>query len=163
MALNFPDAPVANQVFTVGNASWIWDTVKWVASSTAQVIPYTSLPAEVQQIPIAFPIAGKPAANGTVNVPTVMALTIATSLAGTIGGAITAATAAAAFTLNKITVAGVTTALGTITAPAGAKSGFTLSGAGGSLAIGDLLQLVAPGTQDSTLADLGITVMALRV
>jgi hypothetical protein len=53
--------------------------------------------------------------------------------------------------------------LGTITAPAGAKSGFTLAGAGGSLAIGDILQLVAPGTQDSTLADLGITVMAMRV
>jgi hypothetical protein len=39
MALNFPDAPTANQVFTVGNASWIWDTVKWVASTMASPLP----------------------------------------------------------------------------------------------------------------------------
>jgi hypothetical protein len=39
MALNFPDAPTANQVFTVGNASWIWDTVKWVASTMSSPLP----------------------------------------------------------------------------------------------------------------------------
>jgi hypothetical protein len=39
MALNFPDAPTANQVYTVGNATWIWDTVKWVASTMASPLP----------------------------------------------------------------------------------------------------------------------------
>jgi microcystin-dependent protein len=39
MALNFPDAPTANQVFTAGNASWIWDTAKWVASTMASPLP----------------------------------------------------------------------------------------------------------------------------
>jgi hypothetical protein len=110
---------------------------------------------------IAFPFAGKPA-QATI-VPMSIPITIPSGLAGTVGYANTPATALTTFTLNKLSTAGATTVLGTIAAPIGAKTGFQVSGAGGSLAVGDALQLVMPGTQDATLADMGITVLANKV
>jgi hypothetical protein len=158
MAIDFPNSPTLNQQFKSAGLTWTWDGAKWTAT-TQGTIGYPQLPPEVQQIPIAFPFAGKPPAGGLVNVPMSMSLTIAAALAGSAGFAVTAATASAAFTLNKIS-GGSTTALGTIT-----FSGTTpaFAGAGGALAAGDTLQIVAPATQDTTLADLGVTILAMRV
>jgi hypothetical protein len=129
---------------------------------TAALQAATKQYVDSRPITIAFPFAGKPAAGAMVVAPMAIPIVVPSGLASTKGYAMTAAAASAAFTLNKITAAGVSTALGTITAPAGAKSGFTLSGAGGTLAAGDSLQLVAPGTQDTALADLGITLLVNR-
>ena len=159
MALDFPNSPTQGQTFTsAAGSSWQWDGVKWQPVGSGAV-GYPNLPAAVQQSPVTFPFAGKPAAAARVNVPIAMAVTIAANLVGTVAYATTATTAAATFTINKIS-GGSTTALGTVVVnPTGAP---TLAGAGGSLAVGDTLQCVSPGTQDSTLADVGLTIMTMR-
>lgn len=145
--LDFPNTPAVNDVFMF----WQWDGVKWPAapSSTGANVPVT------------FPWIGKPPAGAKVNVPVPIALTIAPGLVGTTVFASSLAGAGAIFTINKVS-GGTTTALGTVTILPTGPTSCTLAGAGGSLAIGDDLQVIAPAIQDANLADCGVTLLLTR-
>ena len=102
---------------------------------------------------LALSITGKPAANAYVlNFCVVNAFSLPAGLTGSVAKSNSAATASATFTIYKN---GFTA--GTIVFAAGSSTGaFTFSSAQ-SFAAGDFIQIIAPSTQDSTLANIGFT------
>jgi predicted phage tail protein len=74
----------------------------------------------------------------------------------------TRATSNAAFTLNRIVNGTTVTPIGAVTITPASNTSATLTGAGGTLAVGDVLQLIAPA-QDATLSDVGITLLCSRI
>jgi len=76
MAIDFPNSPTTGQIFQGPHGTFIWDGAKWApVTSGAPTIPYSSLPAEVQQLPIAFPYSDKPNAGQIICIPMAVALT----------------------------------------------------------------------------------------
>ena len=126
-------------------------------------VPWAQMKPEAQNLPIGFVMAGLPGANQVANLPMVMQITVPASLAGTMVYCGTPPTANATFTLSKIS-GGAATVIGTVTITAGSNTAATFSNqALTTLQAGDILQLAAPGLQDQTLADVGITVLTAKV
>ena len=149
---DFPASPSVGQQVTNGGAVYQWQGTKW---TVAPATP-TSTP-----LPIAFTYNGKPGLSQSINVPMTVAATVPANLAGSAVYDEVQATANAVFAINRIS-GGTTTALGTVTITPTSHTSCTLAGAGGTLAIGDVLQCDAPTPQDGTLAEVGITIMTTR-
>ena len=146
-------APANNQVLVYNSG-----TGKW----TNQALAYAQFPTEVQSLPLSFILPGKPNASQIYNLVMGMAVTVPANLAGSVSYVGTIATASAAFTINKIS-GGTTTAAATVTFTTGSKTSITLSTqAALSFAAGDVLQVVAPATQDATLSDIGLCIFASK-
>lgn len=104
---------------------------------------------------LALTVNGKPDAGVTVlTFAAVRAFTIPASFVGSLARArIAASNAAASFAVNKN---GLT--IGTVTFATNSSVG-TFSGSGAEFAVGDILTITAPGTVDSTLADISLVIV----
>ena len=113
-------------------------------------------------VPIPFDVgctfSGQPAASAVMlRVPLARAVTFPAGLAGSYGVAGIAPTAAATFSVcrNGVPFAAMTFAAAANTASFAATTATTF-------AAGDILSVVSPGTQDTTLADIGATLVGSR-
>ena len=99
---------------------------------------------------------GKPDASSSLfRLVAPRAFTLPQNLTGSIAKAGTAATGSTVFTLKKNG-----TQIGTMTfAASGTTATFSFASAA-SFTIGDIIDLVAPSTQDATLADISVTLVA---
>lgn len=130
----------------------------WLTSSGQVAVSGTP-----PSLPLGFIIPGKPTASQPYNLAMAIACSINANFSGTVVYDGTQATANAVFSVNKIS-GGSTTAIGTLTITSGSHTSVTLSTqAAVNLAVGDVLQIIAPSSQDATMADLGITILATKI
>jgi len=108
------------------------------------------------------PPAGAIAGGAVVLIVVVQNLILPANLSGSLGFALSAPTASAAFTLAYIR-AGVTTAIATLTFAAGSHVLTAPTSSALMLVPGDVLTLTAQATPNSTLATVGITLLAQQV
>lgn len=84
-------------------------------------------------------------------------------LTGTIAFSGANATTSTAIAIQKRTAAGVTTSVGTLTWTSASSAATVSFTSAVDFAAGDFVQLVGPATQDATLADLSVTLVATRL
>lgn len=138
--------PMAQIVTSGGAISSVTDKRAWLAYGVS------NSDARLNAYDIAGGFVGKPTASGIgLNFIAVRAFTLPQNLTGSYAKAQTAATGTTTFTLKKNG-----SSIGTFEyAASGTTATFTFASAV-SFAAGDILTVHAPGSQDTTLADLGI-------
>jgi hypothetical protein len=144
---------------TPGADDDMWGT-HWNDNATILDTAFTAI--DSTPVSITFVLSGKPASGAIANAPVAMPLSVPAGLAGTTVFDSTRATSNAAFTLNRIVNGTTVTPIGAVTITPASNTSATLTGAGGTLAVGDVLQLIAPA-QDATLSDVGITLLCSRI
>lgn len=113
--------------------------------------------------PLRFTLQGKPTPSSIMQFAITRPMAIPAALAGSVAY-LASPSGSAAFTLNFNKVpsgGGAATALGSIVWSAGANVG-TLSGTGGPVAPGDILQLTPSGTINTQVSDVAVTILAYR-
>lgn len=145
----------ANLALTTGQGAWLFlDGTNWQA--------VTSTGAVVNTFGVVSAVTGKPAASQIVAIYTAFSAETFPANFGSpnqsYGSVGTNPTATASYTVNKNG-----SSVGTISISTGGVFTFTTSGGTSfSLAAGDRLTIVAPSSQDTTLADVGITLVGTR-
>lgn len=114
-----------------------------------------TVPTTVAKVQLTACFAGLPSPSAVVVIPITFAMTIAASLAGSVGNVQTNPAASASFTVKS----GSTT-IGTISV--NTSGTFSFSGSGGSLVAGNILTVTAPVTPDTAMANIGISLSATR-
>ncbi|MEG3175849.1 DUF2793 domain-containing protein [Sphingomonas sp. RB3P16] len=130
----------------------------WV-KDTKQIVVFDGTVWIGEPVDLMSSVAGRPGASANIAIylPTRM-LNFASGLPGSIARAIGAATSS-----TVLTVAKNGTTVATITfAAAGVNGSFATSSGAFSAGPGDVLTISAPSSQDATLSDIGITLVANR-
>lgn len=135
----------------------VYDGSAWGTENT-----YPRLPAEVQNIPVAFPFVGSPPSGLSIYIPIVQDTDIPANFAGSIGYSSGNATGTVVVTLAYIR-SGSTTTIGTFTFTSAAHLATASTQALLHLLTGDILVCSAPSPQDATLADFTVTVLMKKV
>lgn len=135
---------------TNNNTLNVWNGTAWVPVSPTTPV---SLSGTTTSAVFFFP--GKPAASQIIRVPIAVPINIAALFAGSQSSVGTNPTAAAAF---NVLVNGSSVGTATVST-AGA---VTWTGSALAVTAGQVLEMQAPATQDSTLADVAFTILATR-
>ena len=113
---------------------------------------------------IGIPVIGKPLAGEVIGFYVApVAFTLPANLAGSIARALTAAAASAAWTLTRIPAGSTAeTTIATLTFAANGTLASFSTQVAVTVAVGDVLRLKAPATQDSALSDITFTIVGAR-
>lgn len=126
------------------------------ATPTMRALTQADLPAQPFDLTAFYP--GVPSSSAIVTrVPVARAVTFPAGLTGSVGKASVAATASAAFDVQKNG-----SSVGTITFGAGATSATFTAASVITLAAGDVLSIIAPASADATLANVGFVLAGTR-
>lgn len=161
-------APLASPTFTgtvtapaitgtlTGTATNVTGTVAIANGGTGSTTAAAAVVALGIPYDLAGSIIGKPAASAVVlRFVAVRAFSIPAGLTGTRASSATAATASTVLALQKNS-----TQFGTMTWAAAGSTATMAAASATSFAVGDVLTIVAPGTQDATFADAQYTIVA---
>lgn len=151
MPLNFSD--------TVPAAPGGKSNVKWQVDGDNNISAYTESIPSSSPYDVVASYVGKPAAGALVLILThVRAVSFAANFSGSYGTVGTNPTATATYTVKKNG-----SSIGTVAISTGGVFTFATSGgAAQSFAAGDRMTIEAPSPQDTTLADVGITLAGTR-